>query len=207
MKSNKFFVTGIGTDVGKTVASAILALALDADYWKPIQAGELDNSDSIKVKRLTGGKIHVFPEAYRLTSPMSPHAAAKIDEITIKAEELIVPQTDKNLIIEGAGGVFVPITDSYFFIDWLEEISYPVIIVSKHYVGSINHTLLTIEALKARNIDIKGVIFIGDENRETEAVILNNGNVDFLGRIPIVEELTQTFIEEQAALIGLKLNA
>jgi dethiobiotin synthetase len=179
-----YFITGIGTDVGKTVVAAILTEALEADYWKPIQAGDLENSDTIKVQKLISNSKTVFhKEAYRLTQPMSPHAAAKIDNIVIYFDKIVTPQTNNNLIIEGAGGLMVPLNNNQLISDLIKTLDIETILVSQNYLGSINHTLLSIETLKQKGIKIKGIIFNGDENKETEEYILNYTGVKFLGRI------------------------
>jgi dethiobiotin synthetase len=179
----KLFITGIGTDVGKTIASAICVQALEADYWKPVQAGDLDNSDTHKIKsKIKNKKSKVFKNAYALNTPASPHLAAKIDGITIDLKKIQEPKTDNHLVIEGAGGVFVPINDTDCVIDLIQK-DHKVIVVSRHYLGSINHTLLTIEALENRNIAIAGIIFSGDENSATEEIILNKTGVKCIGRI------------------------
>tara|TARA_R110001592_G_scaffold302663_1_gene574582 strand:- start:1954 stop:2577 length:624 start_codon:yes stop_codon:yes gene_type:complete len=179
-----YFITGIGTDVGKTVVAAILTEALEADYWKPIQAGDLENSDTIKVQKLISNCKTIFhQEAYRLTQPMSPHAAAKIDTNLIDFDKIATPKTNNNLIIEGAGGLMVPLNDSQLIIDLIKNIDAETILVSQNYLGSINHTLLSIDVLKTKGIKIKGIIFNGDANKETEEYILNYTEVTFLGRI------------------------
>lgn len=179
-----YFITGIGTNIGKTVVSAILTEALEADYWKPIQAGDLDTSDSLKVQNfISNHKTTIHPEAYRLNQPMSPHAAAKIDGIEIDLTKINLPKTNNNLIIEGAGGLMVPLNDKDLIIDLIAKLDVEVILVSQNYLGSINHTILSIEALKYRNIKIAGVIFNGEENKETESFILNYTNLNCLGRI------------------------
>lgn len=179
----KLFITGIGTDVGKTVASAIVVEALEADYWKPVQAGDLDYSDTDKIKSRVSNTTTVFhPNAYALHTPASPHLAAEIDGITINLKDINEPKTKNHLVIEGAGGVFVPLNDKDCVIDLIQP-DYKVIIVSRHYLGSINHTLLTIEALKSRNISIAGIIFSGDENQATENIILSKSKLPMLGRI------------------------
>ena len=179
----KLFITGIGTDVGKTVASAIVTEALEADYWKPVQAGDLDNSDTDKVKsKVKNTKSKFFDNAYALTTPASPHLSAQLDSVTIDLTKIETPQTDNHLVIEGAGGLFVPLNDTDCVIDLIQP-DYKVIVVSRHYLGSINHTLLTIEALKNRNLDIAGIIFSGDEYPSTEAIILNKTGLKMLGRI------------------------
>ena len=179
-----YFITGIGTDVGKTVAAAIITEALEADYWKPIQAGDLENSDTKKVQNLISNSKTVFhQEAYRLTQPMSPHAAAKIDNIDIDLNQILTPATNNNLIIEGAGGLMVPLNDNQLIIDLIKVLNVETVLVSQNYLGSINHTLLSIEALKQNGLKIKGIIFNGNENKETEEYILNYTGITFLGRI------------------------
>jgi len=196
--SQRFAVTGIGTDVGKTVVSAILAESLQANYWKPVQAGDLDNSDSTKVERYTSN-VNLLPEKFKLTEPMSPHAAARIDRVQIAKEDLNLPAVSGNLIVEGAGGLLVPFNDDgLLFADLLEYWGLPTIVVSRHYLGSINHTLLTMETLKKRGVEVAGIIFVGNENNETEQVIKSVTGVKVLGRIPIAKELNDKFIQEQA---------
>jgi dethiobiotin synthetase len=179
----KLFVTGIGTDVGKTVASAILTEALEADYWKPVQAGDLDWSDTHKVKsQISNATSQFHPNAYALNTPASPHYAAAVDGITIDLKKIIEPITSNHLVIEGAGGVLVPLNDTDFVMDLIQP-DYKVIVVSRHYLGSINHSLLTIEALKNRGIEVAGIIFSGDENKATETIIFNKTNAKYIGRI------------------------
>ena len=179
----KLFITGIGTDVGKTVTASIVVEALEADYWKPIQAGDLDNSDSHKVRSYVQNQKSGFhPNSYTLNTPASPHYAAAIDGITIDLKKIIEPTTENHLVIEGAGGIFVPLNDTDCVIDLIQK-DYKVIVVSRHYLGSINHTLLTIEALQNRKISIAGIIFSGDENKPTEDIILKKAGVKFIGRI------------------------
>lgn len=182
-KQRKLFVTGIGTDVGKTIAAAILTQALEADYWKPIQAGDLEHSDSIKVSSfLSNAKSHIFENSYQLNTPASPHYAAQLDGIAIDINQIKEPKTSNHLVIEGAGGLLVPLNDTDCIIDLIQK-DYEVILVSRHYLGSINHTLLSLEALKSRNIPCAGIIFSGDENQATESIILAKSGVKFLGRI------------------------
>jgi dethiobiotin synthetase len=179
----KLFITGIGTDVGKTIASSIVTEALEADYWKPVQAGDLDNSDSHKIQRyVSNDKTVIHPNSYQLNTPASPHFAAQIDGITIDLKKISEPKTKNHLVIEGAGGILVPLNDSDCIIDLIQK-DYKVIVVSRHYLGSINHTLLTFEALKSRNIDVAGIIFSGDENKATEEIILQKTKAKCIGRI------------------------
>ena len=194
----KLFITGIGTDVGKTIASAIITEALEADYWKPIQAGDLENSDSHKVKALISNDTsHFFENSYALNTPASPHLAAEIDKITIDLNKITVPKTQNHLVIEGAGGVFVPLNNTDCVIDLIRP-DHKVIIISRHYLGSINHTLLTIEALRNRTIEIAGIIFNGDENKATEDIILNKTGVKCIGRIEQEPYFDQNVIKEYA---------
>jgi dethiobiotin synthetase len=201
----KLFITGISTDVGKTIASAIIVEALEADYWKPIQAGDLDNSDSHKIKSLvSNSKTVIHPNSYMLNTPASPHLAAELDGITIDLENIKEPNPesyrDKNhLVIEGAGGVFVPLNDNDCVIDLIQP-GYKVIIVSRHYLGSINHTLLTVETLKNRKINIAGIIFSGDRNQSSEAIILNKTGLKCIGRIEQEPYFDQNVVKEYADL-------
>lgn len=179
----KLFITGIGTDVGKTIASAIIIEALEADYWKPIQAGDLDNSDSHKIQRYISNDTTIIHEnSYKLNTPASPHLASQIDGIAIDIKNITEPKTKNHLVIEGAGGILVPLNNSDCIIDLIQK-DYKVIVVSRHYLGSINHTLLTFEALKSRNIKVAGIIFSGDENQSTEEIILEKTKAKLIGRI------------------------
>lgn len=179
----KLFITGIGTDVGKTITSAIITEALEADYWKPVQAGDLHFSDSHKIQSLlTNTKTKIHHNSYALQTPASPHYAAEIDGVTIDIKKIKVPTTKNHLVIEGAGGLFVPLNQTATILDLIQP-DFKVIVVSRHYLGSINQTLLTIEALQNRKISIAGIIFSGDENSATESIILSKTGVNFLGRI------------------------
>ena len=196
----KLFITGISTNVGKTIASAIITEALEADYWKPIQAGDLDHSDSHFIKsNVKSQKSKIFPNAYQFNTPASPHLAAELDGITIDLKNIIEPKTNNHFVIEGAGGLFVPLNKTDFVIDLIQP-DYKVIIVSRHYLGSINHTLLTIEALKNRKINIAGIIFNGNENRPTETIILNTTQLECIGRIEEEPYFDQNVISEYADL-------
>ena len=173
----------IGTDVGKTVASAIVVEALNADYWKPIQAGDLDNSDTSKVQKFVANtKSQYYDNAYKLKTPASPHYAAQLDNIEIDLKKIVEPKTDNHLVVEGAGGVLVPLNNQNYVLDLIQS-DYKVIVISRHYLGSINHTLLTLEALKFRNIAVAGIIFSGDENKATEDIILQKTTAKCIGRI------------------------
>jgi len=194
MGKTPLFITGIGTGIGKTIVSAILVEKLKADYWKPVQSGDLDNSDTLLVKSLVSNPVTRFhPEAYRLTQPFSPHKSAALDGIEIDPEKIIIPQTNNQLIIEGAGGLMVPLNQDFLMIDLIRKLGVEVILVSQNYLGSINHTLLSIDALRSRNIPIKGIIFNGDNDEWSESVILKQ-NLHFLGRISNQKSITPEVI-------------
>lgn len=179
----KLFITGIGTDVGKTIASAIITEALEADYWKPVQAGDLDNSDSHKIERyISNDKTVIHSNSYAFTTPASPHLSAALEDVTIDIKKIKEPKTKNHLVIEGAGGILVPLNDTECIIDLILP-DYKVILVSRHYLGSINHTLLTIEVLKNRGINIAGIVFNGSENKPTEEAILSRTGLTMIGRI------------------------
>lgn len=181
--NNTFFITGIGTGVGKTIVAAILTQALEADYWKPVQAGDLENSDTHTVKSLVSNSKTVFhPNSFALKHPMSPHAAARKDGVDITTGKIKRPEVNNHLVIEGAGGLLVPLNEKETIIDIIDPED-KVILVSRNYLGSINHTLLSIEALQKRGLQVFGIVFNGEENKETEEVILKISGVNLLGRI------------------------
>ncbi|MFY9243426.1 MAG: dethiobiotin synthase [Polaribacter sp.] len=200
----KYFITGISTEVGKTVVAAIVTEALEADYWKPIQAGDLDNSDTHKVERFISNTKSVFHQnAYALKTPMSPHAAAEIDGITIDLKQITVPKTDNHLVIEGAGGLLVPLNDTDTILDLIQP-DYKVIVVSRHYLGSINHTLLTINLLKEKGFNIS-IIFSGNEHKSSESIIKKMTNVNVIGRVDEEPYFDANVIKEYAAKFKDKL--
>lgn len=196
----QFFITGIGTDVGKTVVSAIVSEALEASYWKPIQAGDLDNSDSIKVEKWTQN-VTVLPERYRLISPMSPHAAARIDGVEIDLNSFELPEVNGNLIVEGAGGLMVPINDKELILDLIKSLGLKTILVVRNYLGSINHTLLSIDLLKAHGVEIEGLIYSGEANVESENFIATYSGLPTLARILWGTEVNAQFVQEQATTL------
>ncbi len=191
-----FFVSGIGTDVGKTVVSSVLCELLFANYWKPVQSGELDNTDSMKVERLVSFEtFQYFPEQFRLTQPLSPHVSAKLDGIHIEASHFTFPEFTGNLIVEGAGGLMVPVNENgLLYCDLAAEWKLPTILISRHYLGSINHTLMSIETLRNRNIPILGIIYVGDELPMTEDIIFTKTQIPTLFHIPIFENLSKETI-------------
>jgi dethiobiotin synthetase len=196
----KLFITGISTDVGKTIASAIIVEALQADYWKPIQAGDLNHSDTHKVQSLvSNSQSHFHLNSYSLQTPASPHLAAAIDGLTIAMNQIQEPKTNNHLVVEGAGGILVPLNETQSVVDLIQP-DYKVIVVSRHYLGSINHTLLTIEALQNRQIQVAGIIFSGDENTSSESIILSRTAVPFLGRIAQEPYFDTNVISEYAEL-------
>ena len=196
---NGCVVAGIGTEIGKTVVSAILVEAFAADYWKPVQSGGLDHTDTDEVRALVSNHERTFhSEAYRLTVPASPHASAAADGVVIEAERLSLPQTDRFLVVELAGGLMVPLNERLLNIDLVKEWGLPVVLVANYYLGSINHTLLSIEALRHRQIDISGIIFNGEPVPETRSVILSYSGLDCLLDVPSTDAVTPEFVAAQA---------
>ena len=202
----KFFVTGIGTDVGKTMVSAILTESLQADYWKPIQCGTEPQTDSQRVKQLiSNNKSVIHPETYKLQAPMSPHAAAAIEGVEIKLEKFKLPVTsNKNTIIEGAGGLLVPLNTTHVIADLITHLQAEVILVSQFYIGSINHTMLTANELTRRNIKVAGILFNGEYAKSSAEYILSQTNYKLLGHIPLEQEITPATILRHSK--NIKLN-
>ena len=192
--SQRIVVAGTDTEIGKTVFSAGLAGVLGANYWKPIQAGLEGETDSQLVARLGGlSDDRIVPERYRLKTPASPHQAAAIDGVRIAAESLDVPDCGgRPLVIEGSGGLLVPLDDTTLYIDVFARWRLPVVLCARTALGTINHSLLSIEALRHRNLDILGIAFIGDSNPESERIICEIGRVRRLGRLPQLSPLTRS---------------
>jgi dethiobiotin synthetase len=177
-------VIGIHTEIGKTVTSAIIVEALGCDYWKPIQAGELDKSDTMVVRSLILNPYSVLhKEAYRLKLALSPHSAANRENQEIELENIKLPVTNNKLVVETAGGILSPINNFQTNLDLILHLNIPVVLVSKSYLGSINHTMLTINVLKQNNIEIKGIIFNGQKTIDSENFILLNSKLKCLGNI------------------------
>ena len=168
---NSFFITGIGTGVGKTVVSAVFAQHFQAGYWKPVQSGGLAQSDSIEVAGLIDNHLRIFPERFRLQLAVSPHQAAEAENLRIELSDFELPATDGPLVVEGAGGLFVPINDQNFVIELIQRLQLPAVLVVRDYLGCINHTLLSVQALKAANIPVAYVVFNGTFNPATRAVL------------------------------------
>jgi dethiobiotin synthetase len=197
------FVTGIGTEVGKTFCSAVIVEALKADYWKPIQAGDLHQLDADFVKKVSSNpSIKIHPSRHLLNEAMSPHAAAVLDGINVTLTDFELPITENHLIIEGAGGLMVPLNvQGDLVVDLIQNLKTEVILVVKNYLGSINHTLLSIELLKQRNIKLLGLIFNGETNEFSESIILSKTGVNCLARIPQLTGDLNEFVVEQAEKI------
>lgn len=191
-----FVITGTDTGVGKTVFAAGLAAAIKASYWKPVQAGFDPESDAATVARLAGLEPGaILPEVYRLSTPCSPHRAAEIDGIRIEPNRLALPSVDGALVVEGAGGVAVPLDGDYLFADQFAVWDLPVVIVARTALGTINHSLLTIDALRTRNIRIHGVAYVGDRHQDSEKAIERISGVRRLGRLPMLPNLTAAHLK------------
>jgi len=191
----RFVVTGTDTGIGKTIFSAALVQATGTPYWKPIQSGLEEETDSEAVARLAG--VPIVPEAYRLITPASPHLAAEIDGVDIDVESLAPPPGD--LIVEGAGGALVPVTRQTLYADLFAKWQIPVIVCARTSLGTINHSLLTIEALHARNVPIHGLAFLGDAVEDSEAIISEISGVRRLGRLPTIDPLNRETLAEAFA--------
>lgn len=195
----RIFVTGIGTDIGKTVVSAVLVEALKADYWKPVQTGSFFSRDTVEVKRIISNtKSQFHPESYLLKQPMSPHAAAELEGVEIQMDQIRLPDTKNHLIIEGAGGLMVPLNKQYFMIDLIQKFNADVILVVKNYLGSINHTLLSIDVLKNRGVNIMGIVINEEPHELSENIILQYSGLKLLGRINKEGMIKKEVIERYA---------
>jgi dethiobiotin synthetase len=194
-------VTGTDTEIGKTVFAAGLADFIGACYWKPIQSGLEGETDSQVVARLGGlSPDRILPERYRLSTPVSPHQSAAIDRVRIDADALTIPDTGgRPLVIEGAGGLMVPLDPPMLYIDVFARWCLPVALCARTALGTINHSLLSIEALRRRDVELLGVTFLGDNYPESERVICEIGGVKHLGRLPRLAPLTQATLREAFA--------
>jgi dethiobiotin synthetase len=194
-----YFVTAIGTDSGKTLVSAILTEALQADYWKPVQSGKENRDVETVMKLINNGHSFTYEESYLFTAAISPHAAAKAEGKRIDLDKILFPQNGGNhMIIEGAGGVLVPLNEKDFVIDIAVKFEAEIVLVSNNYLGSINHTLLTIQELKRRNLKVKGIVFNGPTNKETEDIILKHSGYKCLLRILPEKNITQETVTQYA---------
>ena len=201
----RIFVTSIDTNVGKTVCSSILCAGLGYDYWKPVQCGDLDFSDSMKVKSYSPlTKVHA--ESFQLNAPMSPHEAAKLESMDISINDFKLPKSEE-IIIEGAGGVMVPLNyKGNMIVELASMFEAKVIIVFKNYLGSINHTLLTIDKVKSVGLDILGLLVVGDEVTSSERIIEDATQMNIIARIPIVDRVNQKWVKEQGLKVKNKLD-
>ena len=214
MKKTTIFVAGIGTNVGKTVVSAVLRQALAADYWKPIQAGTAEGTDSETVADLitdvitdakeakNGAKI--WPARHLLQLPASPHFAAVAENVRIEIADFELPKTENHLIVEGAGGLMVPLNERDLLIDLMAALGLPVILVVGHYLGAINHAILSVEALRSRGLEILGLVFSGDNYNDNEAIIMNITKLPCLFKLPKAVQVTREWIAEQATKIDVE---
>ncbi len=204
MVERGIIVAGIGTEVGKTIVSAILCEVLGARYWKPIASGSDDGpAESVAVARLLkDGDQRIFSERYLLRRSLSPHIAAALEGVEVSLEEFSLPVCDSPLVVELAGGVMVPLNDRATNLDLTKRLGLPVVVVSRHYLGSINHTLLTLFALRAHGIAVKGVVFNGEELPDTERIIATMGEVSVIGRVPSFGEVSQGSISAFALSCG-----
>ena len=201
----RIFVTSIDTNVGKTVCSSILCAGLGYDYWKPVQCGDLDFSDSMKVKSYSPlTKVHA--ESFQLNAPISPHEAAKLENMDISINDFKLPKSEE-IIIEGAGGVMVPLNyKGNMIVELASMFKAKVIIVFKNYLGSINHTLLTIDKVKSVGLDILGLLVVGDEVTSYERNIEDASQMKIIDRIPKVDSVNQKWVKEQGLKVKNKLD-
>lgn len=193
------FVTAIGTDSGKTVVSAILAKALNATYWKPIQCGLPRDTETIE--DLCGSNVKTLPERFLFQTPASPHFAAQQEGIEINLSHFSLPQNGQQMIVEGAGGLLVPINKAHTIADLVKHLKIPLILVINHYLGSLNHSLLTLEVIRNQNLPMAGLIFNGTDFQQAEPIILSRAHAPVLARIPKINSLSSNFVEEMAASI------
>ncbi|MEM8893051.1 MAG: dethiobiotin synthase [Bacteroidota bacterium] len=205
MSDKGYFVTAIGTDSGKTLISAILVEGLQADYWKPVQSGEPRDTETVQ-SLVSNKESKFYDEGWLLQTPASPHASARIDGVEISLDDFHLPESDRPLIAEGAGGLMVPLNDDDLMIDLIDQLGLPVILVSNTYLGSINHTLLSAEVLKRRDIEIKGIIFNGPANPETENVILHQTGLTCLLKVPQLNAVTKEVVRRYGELLRKSLD-
>ena len=188
--SSDLFITGTDTNVGKTVLSALLVAALNRKYWKPIQTGSCEGTDRGTVIKLAGiSTQQTYPESYIFEPPVSPHLAAREQGVTIDLQHIRRPAPEDPIIIEGAGGVFVPINDKDFMLDLMRHFGAPIILATRTTLGTINHTLLSVFAIRQAKLPLRGVVMIGKENVENRAAIERYGNVPVVGSIPWLETI------------------
>ncbi|MCW5906244.1 MAG: dethiobiotin synthase [Chitinophagales bacterium] len=201
------FVTGIGTGVGKTIVSAVLAEALHADYWKPVQTGVLESVDREIVQNLLSNfESKIITDSLEFLHPFSPHYAASLENKRIELSHFTLPETGRRLVIEGAGGLLVPLNDTHLMADLIKKLNVPVVLVTSSYLGSINHTLLTIEVIKQKQIPFAGIIFNGNPFFDNEKIIDRFAGVSVLGRVAYAETINKEFVLQQAAILKSRLQ-
>ncbi|MDN5210942.1 dethiobiotin synthase [Fulvivirgaceae bacterium BMA12] len=194
---NNYFVSAIGTDSGKTLVSAIICQALGADYWKPVQCGFPRDLETVQ-GLVQDPRCNFYKEQYLLKTPASPHAAAKIDDVQLSVANFRLPATKNDLVIEGAGGLLVPLNDEENIVDLIGHFEAAVVLVSDLYLGSINHTLMSVEVLKSRNLKVKGIIFNGPENKESQTIILKRSGFTNLFYIPQESQINADVVARYA---------
>ena len=200
-------IAGIHTGIGKTVCSALICQATGYDYWKPVQAGDLDHSDSMFIRNMVSNPAcFIHPERYRLTTAASPHQAAAIDGIKIQLTDFTIPSSNNNILVETAGGLMSPAGNDFLAIDLIEHLRLPVILVSANYLGSINHTLLSIETLQQRKIPVAGLVFSGEQNASSESFILDHSRLPLLFNIPVIPSFNKESIAAMAGQLNIKLS-
>ena len=207
LKAKKIFISGIGTDVGKTVVSSIFVTALQSDYFKPVQSGDLHHTDTDKVRALSETTGVFYPEAYRLNQPLSPHTSAQLDGVRIDLDFINLPETENQLIVEGAGGLLVPLNDTEHLTHLIKKLDIPVVLVSRNYLGSINHSLMSYEILKENRIPILGWVFNGPKNESGKEFILNHTNLPVLLEIEEEKELDKAVIQKYASQLKSNLKS
>lgn len=202
-----YIIAGISTEIGKTICSSILTEALQYDYWKPVQAGELDASDSMFVRScLTNSKSKIHPESYRLKRATSPHYAAKQEDTEITLQWLRLPVSTNPIIVETAGGILSPLSDTLTNLDLIKQLQLPVILVSNDYLGSINHTLLSFEILRQAKVEIKGIVFSGKETASSRDIILKKTNLPLLFSIPLLKNTLPETVSDFAKKMSIELK-
>ncbi|MDP6909000.1 MAG: dethiobiotin synthase [Flavobacteriales bacterium] len=204
MSIKGLFVTGIGTDVGKTVAAAVITKVLDADYWKPIQCGDLDNTDTHKIAALTGQKTN--SERYRLKEPMSPHAASDLEGTELRLDGIELPKSDNLVLVEGAGGIMVPLNSDSNYLDMMVRLNLPVVLVTRHYLGSINHTMLSWNVLMNAGLNVIALVISGKQHESTESYFATQMDVPFI-RISELEEVNSETIANEAQRLKPSIKA
>ena len=193
--ASRFIIAGTDTDIGKTVFAAALTLALGGNYWKPVQSG-IEYVDTKVVQDITGlPEEHFFPERYVLTEPLSPHRAAEIDGVELDVKAITIPDSERPLVIEGAGGLMVPLTRKALQINMFKRWGLPIILCARTGLGTLNHTLLSLEAMRSREMNVHGIAFIGEENEDNMRTIAEISGAPVLGRLPVVGELNPKILK------------